>query len=73
MGRMRAKDIRFLVATDVAARGIDLENLPCVINYTIPESPEVYIHRTGRTGRAGKHGTAISSSAPPRSGSFYLH
>ena len=71
MGRMRAKDIRFLVATDVAARGIDLENLPCVINYTIPESPEVYIHRTGRTGRAGKHGTAISLIGPAEVGSFY--
>jgi ATP-dependent RNA helicase DeaD len=71
MAKMRAKDIRFLVATDVAARGIDLENLPCVINYTIPESPEVYIHRTGRTGRAGKHGTAISLIGPAEVGSFY--
>src|SRR5437762_8864405 len=71
MARMRAKDIRFLVATDVAARGIDLENLPCVINYTIPESPEVYIHRTGRTGRAGKHGVAISLIGPAEVGSFY--
>jgi ATP-dependent RNA helicase DeaD len=71
MAKMRAKNIRFLVATDVAARGIDLENLPCVINYTIPESPEVYIHRTGRTGRAGKHGTAISLIGPAEVGSFY--
>ncbi len=71
MARMRANDIRFLVATDVAARGIDLENLPCVINFTIPESAEVYIHRTGRTGRAGKHGTAISLIGPAEVGSFY--
>jgi ATP-dependent RNA helicase DeaD len=71
MGRMRAGNIRFLVATDVAARGIDLENLPCVINYTIPESPEVYIHRTGRTGRAGRHGVAISLIGPSEVGSFY--
>jgi ATP-dependent RNA helicase DeaD len=71
MARMRAGGIRFLVATDVAARGIDLENLPCVINYTIPESPEVYIHRTGRTGRAGRHGTAISLVGPTEVGSFY--
>src|SRR5437762_10054870 len=71
MGRMPAGGIRFLVATDVAARGIDLENLPCVINYTIPESPEVYIHRTGRTGRAGRHGTAISLIGPAEVGSFY--
>ncbi len=71
MTRMRAGGIRFLVATDVAARGIDLENLPCVINYTFPESPEVYIHRTGRTGRAGKHGTAISLIGPAEVGGFY--
>jgi ATP-dependent RNA helicase DeaD len=71
MAKMRAKDIRFLVATDVAARGIDLENLPCVINFTIPESPEVYIHRTGRTGRAGRHGVAISLIGPAEVGSFY--
>ena len=59
-------DIKFLVATDVAARGIDIENLSHVINYTFPESPEVYIHRTGRTGRAGKQGTAISLIGPRR-------
>src|SRR6185437_1917100 len=60
MGRMKAKNLRFLVATDVAARGIDISNLSHVINYSVPESPEVYVHRTGRTGRAGKKGTAIS-------------
>ncbi len=71
MTRMRAGNIRFLVATDVAARGIDLENLPCVINYTFPESPEIYIHRTGRTGRAGRTGTAISLIGPTEVGGFY--
>lgn len=71
MIRMRAGGIRFLVATDVAARGIDIENLPCVINYTFPESPEIYIHRTGRTGRAGKSGHAISLIGPTEVGSFY--
>jgi ATP-dependent RNA helicase DeaD len=71
MTRMRAGNIRFLVATDVAARGIDLENLPCVINYTFPESPEAYIHRTGRTGRAGRSGHAISLIGPTEVGSFY--
>jgi ATP-dependent RNA helicase DeaD len=71
MTRMRAGSIRFLVATDVAARGIDLENLPCVINYTFPESPEAYIHRTGRTGRAGRSGHAISLIGPTEVGSFY--
>lgn len=71
MQRMRAGNIRFLVATDVAARGIDIENLPCVINYTFPESPEIYIHRTGRTGRAGRNGHAISLIGPTEVGSFY--
>lgn len=52
--------IRVLVATDIASRGIDIEQLSHVINYDLPESPEVYIHRIGRTGRAGLSGTAIS-------------
>jgi len=71
MGRMRAKELKFLVATDIAARGIDISGLPYVINYTFPESPEVYIHRTGRTGRAGATGTAISLVGPREIGSFY--
>jgi ATP-dependent RNA helicase DeaD len=71
MSRMRGGNLRFLVATDVAARGIDIENLPCVINYTFPESPEAYIHRTGRTGRAGRSGHAISLIGPTEVGSFY--
>ncbi len=60
MGRIKGGTLRFLVATDVAARGIDISDLTCVISYSAPESPEVYIHRTGRTGRAGKAGLAIS-------------
>ena len=52
--------LRFLVATDVAARGIDISDLSHVISYTASDSPEVYVHRTGRTGRAGKSGVAIS-------------
>jgi ATP-dependent RNA helicase DeaD len=71
MGKMRANQLKFLVATDIAARGIDISNLPFVVNYTFPESPEVYIHRTGRTGRAGKHGTAVSLIGPREIGSFY--
>ncbi len=51
---------RVLIATDVAARGIDIEQLPCVINYELPRSPKDYIHRIGRTGRAGESGFAIS-------------
>src|SRR5262249_25250311 len=61
----------FLVATDVAARGIDISDLSHVINYTFPESADVYIHRTGRTGRAGKHGKAVSLVSPQELGSFY--
>jgi ATP-dependent RNA helicase RhlE len=49
-----------LVATDVAARGLDIDDLPHVINFELPHTPEDYIHRIGRTGRAGKQGTAIS-------------
>jgi ATP-dependent RNA helicase DeaD len=60
MGRIKAGNLRVLVATDVAARGIDISDLTCVINYTTPDSPEVYVHRTGRTGRVGKAGVAIS-------------
>jgi len=71
MAKTRAGQVRFLVATDVAARGIDIEGLSHVFNYTFPDSPEVYIHRTGRTGRAGKHGTAISLIGPTEVGPFY--
>ncbi|MFT6627346.1 MAG: ATP-dependent RNA helicase DeaD, partial [Flavobacteriales bacterium] len=64
LGRMRADEIRFLVATDVAARGIDISGLPAVVNFDMPESPDVYIHRTGRTGRAGQAGVAYSLVTP---------
>ncbi len=60
LARMRGDSIQFLVATDVAARGIDISGLPAVINYDLHESAEVYIHRTGRTGRAGQFGVAYS-------------
>ncbi len=60
MARIKSGTLRYLVATDVAARGIDISDLSHVIGYSAPESPEVYIHRTGRTGRVGKAGTAIS-------------
>src|SRR5262249_54114628 len=70
MGRSKAKNLRFLCATDVAARGIDISNLSHVINYSVPESPEVYVHRTGRTGRAGKKGTALSMVGPRELGNF---
>jgi ATP-dependent RNA helicase DeaD len=60
MNRIRQGTLRFLVATDVAARGIDLPELSHVIQYEPPEDPEAYIHRAGRTGRAGASGTAMS-------------
>src|SRR5450830_927078 len=56
--------IAILIATDVAARGLDIDHLPMVINYEIPSAPEDYVHRIGRTGRAGKSGIAISLVAP---------
>ncbi|MEZ4332992.1 MAG: DEAD/DEAH box helicase [Myxococcota bacterium] len=60
IAKIKAGQLRYLVATDVAARGIDISDLAYVINYTTSDSPEVYVHRTGRTGRAGKSGVAIS-------------
>ena len=60
MKRIKAGKLKILVATDVAARGIDISDLSHVIAYSAPQSPEVYVHRTGRTGRAGKAGVAIS-------------
>ena len=56
---MRRGALRFLVATDVAARGIDIPDLSHVIQYEPPEDPEAYIHRAGRTGRMGSSGVAI--------------
>jgi ATP-dependent RNA helicase DeaD len=60
MARLKAGKLRFLVATDVAARGIDIEELSHVIQYEVPEDTEIYIHRAGRTGRAGAAGEAIT-------------
>jgi ATP-dependent RNA helicase RhlE len=60
----KAGGTRVLVATDLASRGLDIENLACVINYELPRSPNDYLHRVGRTGRAGAAGVAISLVAP---------
>ena len=60
MEQFRLGDVPALVATDVAARGIDVADISCVINYDLPQCPEDYIHRIGRTGRAGGTGTALS-------------
>jgi ATP-dependent RNA helicase RhlE len=56
----KAGDVRVLVATDIAARGLDIEELPHVVNYELPNVPEDYVHRIGRTGRAGSSGEALS-------------
>jgi ATP-dependent RNA helicase RhlE len=56
--------VRVLVATDVAARGIDVNNISLVVNYNLPDDPRNYVHRIGRTARAGKSGTAISFIVP---------
>lgn len=56
----KAKKIRVLFATDIASRGLDIDDISCIINYDLPRSPADYIHRIGRTGRAGKSGVAVS-------------
>lgn len=64
LNKFKKKLINILVATDVAARGIDVHDLTHVINYALPQDPESYVHRIGRTGRAGKEGTAITFITP---------
>jgi ATP-dependent RNA helicase DeaD len=64
MGRARAGTVDLLVATDVAARGIDIDHLTHVVNFDVPSSPEAYVHRIGRTGRAGREGVAITLVDP---------
>jgi len=64
MARFRNHSIRVLVATDVAARGLDIEGLDLVVNFELPFQPEIYVHRIGRTGRAGQAGLAVSLVGP---------
>lgn len=64
LARLRNKSLRILIATDVAARGIDIADLDLVINYDFPYKPDTYVHRIGRTGRAGKKGLALSFGTP---------
>ena len=70
--QFKAGELRVLVATDLLARGIDIEFLPCVINYELPRSPKDYIHRIGRTGRAENPGDAISLISPAEMDHFQL-
>ena len=60
MAKVKRGEVRFMVATDIAARGIDISDLSHVINYSLPEDPAVFLHRVGRTGRIGKKGTGLS-------------
>jgi len=64
MGRLRNRTADLLVATDVAARGLDVEHLTHVVNYNVPAAPEAYVHRIGRVGRAGREGVAITLAEP---------
>ncbi|MEU4642847.1 DEAD/DEAH box helicase [Micromonospora sp. NPDC023814] len=64
MGRLRTGTADLLVATDVAARGLDVEQLTHVVNYDVPSAPESYVHRIGRVGRAGREGVAITLAEP---------
>jgi ATP-dependent RNA helicase DeaD len=60
MAKVKKGEVRFMVATDIAARGIDISDLSHVVNYSLPEDPSVFLHRVGRTGRIGKKGTSLS-------------
>jgi ATP-dependent RNA helicase DeaD len=64
MKKLRAGTLELVVATDVAARGLDIGHLSHVVNYDVPSSPDVYVHRIGRTGRAGREGVAITLAEP---------
>jgi ATP-dependent RNA helicase DeaD len=68
MKRFRDGSADLLIATDVAARGLDVEHVSHVVNYDIPQTPEVYVHRIGRTGRAGREGTAVTLVQPREHG-----
>jgi ATP-dependent RNA helicase DeaD len=67
MKKFRLKNIDILVATDVAARGLDVDSLTHVVHYSLPDDPEVFVHRSGRTGRAGKDGISMSLIKPEES------
>ena len=70
MHNFKSGHLQVLVATDIAARGIDVDDISHVINYDLPNEPESYIHRIGRTGRAGANGTAYSFCSAMNATSF---
>lgn len=72
MAQIRKGDLPILVATDIAARGLDMDQIELVVNYAIHDQPETYVHRTGRTGRAGRTGKAISLIGPRDFGAFHF-
>jgi len=72
MAKIRKGDLQFLVATDIAARGLDMEQIDLVVNYAVHDDPESYVHRTGRTGRAGRSGKAVSIVSPKDFGAFHF-
>jgi len=72
MGRFRSKRLKYLIATDVAARGLDISHVDMIINYEIPFEDELYVHRIGRTGRAGKAGVSISLVYPSMRGKLQM-
>ncbi|MCR3906186.1 MAG: DEAD/DEAH box helicase [Tenericutes bacterium] len=72
MGRFRSKRLKFLIATDVAARGLDISHVDMVINYELPFEDEIYVHRIGRTGRAGASGVSISLVYPSMRGKLAM-
>ncbi|HAX03571.1 MAG: hypothetical protein A2Y45_10030 [Tenericutes bacterium GWC2_34_14] len=72
MGRFRVKKLKYLIATDVAARGLDISHVDMVINYEIPFEDEIYVHRIGRTGRAGKSGMSVSLVYPSMRGKLQM-
>jgi ATP-dependent RNA helicase DeaD len=72
MGKFRQKKLKYLIATDVAARGLDISHVDMVINYEIPFEDEIYVHRIGRTGRAGKSGMSVSFVYPSMRGKLQM-
>ena len=72
LSKFKNRHVKILIATDVAARGIDIDNLKYVINYSLPQNPENYVHRIGRTARAGNEGIAVTFVTPSEKRKFFI-